>query len=131
MRRPYTEDEILRAIRLHKALGSWELVAEELERGVGSLMTTVCRYRQGKWCPAGLAQRSAARNEAIEAAIQEGLTTDEMAGRLGLERSSVQQRIAALGWDAESREEVARSLGKSIWPRGAIHRRIYESRCDS
>lgn len=105
---PWTRDEILRAIELHEKHGlTWREVEARTGRSRRSLMTTVCRFRSGKW---GTPTRDRSRQiEAeVEALIASGvISIAEIARRLGFKYMAMYMRLKKMGLDSETIREAA------------------------
>lgn len=108
--RPYTENEIKRAIALREQGVSWPAIAARLNRTINALQVTVGRYRRSQWTPAKRRDRSAEIDRDLEALVASGVTSlAEIAQSVGLSLPAVCQRLGRLGLDHEMRLELAAS----------------------
>lgn len=112
-KRPYTEDEILRAMKLQEAGNDWVEVGEILDRTPGSLEVTVCNYRRGKWSPKKLHEQIRLLDERIYIWVQKGMSVGQMAQAAGLPKTRIQSRLKATGYDMSVRREIASAHRRS------------------
>lgn len=108
MKGPLTRADIEHAIELSDKHGlTWPVIAERTGRPVGTLKTTVWRFRQGKW---GAASRQRARQIEAEAQdlIAAGVTNiAEIARRVGATYAQTYTRLQKIGLDRETIREAA------------------------
>lgn len=108
--RPYTENEITRAIALRAQGISWPAIAARLDRPASALHLTVSNYRKGLWAPAKARARSASVDRKIEALVASGMTSiRQIAKQIGISPAATSQRLGRLGLDYEMRLELAAS----------------------
>ena len=108
--RPYTENEIKRALALREQGVSWPTIAVRLGRSSSSLQTTICRYRRYLWTPAKRRDRSAEIYSTIERLVASGVTSiREIGEAIGVSTPAACWRLGRLGLDHEMRLDLAAS----------------------
>ena len=108
MREPYTREELLRAIDMSERQNlTWPQIAARTGRTRKSLMTTVSKFRAGRWASPRY-DRSSKINAEIDALIASGVKRiSEIARRVGVSYMAMYMRLRTMGLDAETVREAA------------------------
>lgn len=108
--KPFTREEIERAIKLRATRLKWVEIATRLDRDQSSLEVTVSKFKAGRWGKT-YQKRRVVLLEIERLVVVEGVTSGkEIARRLGLNHDNTNLRLRKLGLDLEMRREIANDL---------------------
>jgi transposase len=105
--RPYTEEELKRAIAMFEDGQPWTDIANILNRGYSSLTVTVHRYKNGTWKPPKTTKQQKIRKE-LERLVEAGvINVAVLATIFGISENTMNQRLWTMGLTADVRKEIA------------------------
>lgn len=102
--RPYSREELLRALNAHQAGATWAELGERFNRPEESLRSTVSLFRRGLWSDTYKLQKQQELAVMIEMA-EAGARPSVIAKKLGKSYHNVYMRLKWHGYDAEVRRE--------------------------